>query len=424
MGIVIGSARIDENGKLAGGKAGDQTDKEVSTQEFYIHTKGWMVLRPKAKEMADILALAMDTACKNPHIGYDQNQRLNILKVGISTSIDTECDCSSLVRCCVIAASGKDPGNFTTLNELSVLKNTGLFETPFEYSKGMTLYAGDILVTKTKGHTAIVISSDSTRTEPLQYLKTDTSSKARQNEFLARIVPLCQKQASEHDYHLFPSVTIAQAALESGWGTANKMVAANALMGVKVGKSAIKFGKAWHGAAYKTGTTEYYDGKNATKITDYFRQYDKIEDSICDYMDMLLHCSRYRGAVDCRTPEDSIKGIVNGNYATDPNYLAKAISIINKYNLKRFDHKGVINDVCPYTIPEASNRNSLKRGSRGDTVKALQWALNVLINAGLYIDGNYGPATEAAVKEFQKRAGLAVDGIAGKNTWAKIRSML
>ena len=45
--VYIGSARIDERGKASGGQAGDQTGKEVSTQNWYLHSKGWVVLRPK-----------------------------------------------------------------------------------------------------------------------------------------------------------------------------------------------------------------------------------------------------------------------------------------------------------------------------------------------------------------------------------------
>lgn len=41
MSLIVGSARIDENGHVQGGKPGDQTGKEVSTQVYYVHTKGW-----------------------------------------------------------------------------------------------------------------------------------------------------------------------------------------------------------------------------------------------------------------------------------------------------------------------------------------------------------------------------------------------
>lgn len=165
MTITIGSARIDENGKLTGGKAGDQKQTsstndrkgEVSMQDFYVHKKGWVVLRPKSADTANKIAKAMKTACNNKNIGYDQGNRLGVIKYGTATTTKTECDCSSLVRQCVIEASGKSVANFNTENEASVLSATGLVS-KLPYSSGMKLYTGDILVTKTKGHTVIVVS--------------------------------------------------------------------------------------------------------------------------------------------------------------------------------------------------------------------------------------------------------------------------
>ena len=57
---------------------------------------------------------------------------------------------------------------------------------------------------------------------------------------------------------------------------------------------------------------------------------------------------------------------------------------------------------------------TLKKGSRGPEVKALQQKLNLMA------DGIYGPLTEEAVKEFQKSHGLTVDGIAGPKTLAAL----
>ena len=54
----------------------------------------------------------------------------------------------------------------------------------------------------------------------------------------------------------------------------------------------------------------------------------------------------------------------------------------------------------------------IKRGSRGEVVKAIQWRLG-----GLVVDGIYGPKTEARVKSFQAAWELAVDGIVGPVTW-------
>ena len=127
--IMIGSARINERGKLSGGVAGDQkqvssandTKGEVSMQPFYVHSKGWYILRPKDAVLAAKMAERMTAACNNKNIGYDQGNRLGVIIYGINTKTKTECDCSSLTRQVVKEASGKDPGNFTTANAVSLL---------------------------------------------------------------------------------------------------------------------------------------------------------------------------------------------------------------------------------------------------------------------------------------------------------------
>ena len=168
--IMIGSARIDERGKLSDGAAGDQkqtfrtndTKGEVSMQPFYVHSKGWYILRPKNAALAAKMAERMTAACNNKNIGYDQGNRLGVIIYSINTKTKTECDCSSLTRQVVKEASGKDPGNFTTTNATAVLGATGLFMSKIAYvSQAKTpIYNGDILVTKTKGHIVVVVSGN------------------------------------------------------------------------------------------------------------------------------------------------------------------------------------------------------------------------------------------------------------------------
>ena len=64
-----------------------------------------------------------------------------------------------------------------------------------------------------------------------------------------------------------------------------------------------------------------------------------------------------------------------------------------------------------------SGQPTISRGATGDAVKRLQRALRRTPDLGLALDGVFGPATDAAVKEFQQGAGLTVDGIVGSNTW-------
>lgn len=158
--IYIGHASIDEHGKIAGGSAGDQNKKEVCKRKYYLHSKGWYLLRPKSIEHAQAIAKAMLQACANNNIGYDQNNRLGVIKHGTDAKVKTECDCSSLVRQCVKEGTGKDPGDFTTSNEKSKLQATGLFEKPVAVTSSTVICDGDVLVTKTKGHTAIAVEGN------------------------------------------------------------------------------------------------------------------------------------------------------------------------------------------------------------------------------------------------------------------------
>ncbi len=68
---------------------------------------------------------------------------------------------------------------------------------------------------------------------------------------------------------------------------------------------------------------------------------------------------------------------------------------------------------------------TLRRGSTGTAVEQLQYWLNVLAQfypdlPGLTVDGSFGAATEAAVRAFQERFDLTVDGIVGEATWNEL----
>ena len=168
MSLVVGSARIDESGHISGGKPGDQTGNEVSTQAYYVHSKGWYCLRPKSITVANAIAEAMLQGCRNNNIGYCQGHRSNVIeqlrKVGklSKISVKTEADCSSLIRACCIQA-GFDPGNFNTSSEVSTLRATGQFMDKIAVTSKTELFNGDVLVTKTKGHTVVVVSGNNTR---------------------------------------------------------------------------------------------------------------------------------------------------------------------------------------------------------------------------------------------------------------------
>lgn len=75
-----------------------------------------------------------------------------------------------------------------------------------------------------------------------------------------------------------------------------------------------------------------------------------------------------------------------------------------------------------YNAPKPKGRPIVRRGSRGQDVRDLQARLNrdYSLYSKLTVDGIFGAGTEKVVREFQRRAGLKVDGIVGSQTWAKL----
>lgn len=172
MKAVIGSARISENGTI-NGKPGDSTKNEVGTQNWYLHPKGWVCIRPKNKEMASKIAECMLKLCNNDHFGYGQSDRDNCLplleKAGYDPSKVTQAcniDCSlSILVCCRYAgisiAYDNKANLFYTGNIAQRLKATGMFDVLADAvycTTDKNLKEGDILCTKTKGHVVAVVS--------------------------------------------------------------------------------------------------------------------------------------------------------------------------------------------------------------------------------------------------------------------------
>jgi hypothetical protein len=167
MAVRIGSARIDERGKITGGKAGSQIAKEISRQDWYLHSKGWVVLRAIDEEARELIAQNMEYACDSDFVGYDQSQNQTLYQavknLGFDISkLETMCetDCARLVRVCVRFA-GIECGDFYTGTLVKVLEATGKFKVykSAKYCESSDyLRRGDILVTRTKGHTVVVLS--------------------------------------------------------------------------------------------------------------------------------------------------------------------------------------------------------------------------------------------------------------------------
>ena len=81
--------------------------------------------------------------------------------------------------------------------------------------------------------------------------------------------------------------------------------------------------------------------------------------------------------------------------------------------------KWVSYENIPTPEPQPSGKPVLMKGSKGNDVKDLQNALNKF-GYSLVVDGDFGPKTDSAVRDFQKNHGLKVDGKVGPLTWAEL----
>lgn len=170
MAVRIGHASGDENGKARGGKAGDQTGKEVCIRNWY--SKGWNVLlRPRSAALAEKSAQACEEACANDNNGYDQGGRNTLNAEAKSVGYDLseiadpcESDCSSLMHVCAIAGGANlsyGSNGYTTRTMVKAFAASGDY-IKLTDSKYLTsdkyLQRGDILV-KEGSHTVMVLDN-------------------------------------------------------------------------------------------------------------------------------------------------------------------------------------------------------------------------------------------------------------------------
>lgn len=159
---------------------------------------------------------------------------------------------------------------------------------------------------------------------------------ADKQKFISEMVNAIRQQSSFGG--LFPSVMIAQGALESGWGESGLSKKYNNYFGVKA--SASKFSDAWDPAkdqSVNVRTSEYLNGGWNNNYQDNFRVYRSMADSLQDRNALITRAPRYAAALKAATPDEQIRAMWQAGYATDPGYVEKIISIINTNGLRQYD---------------------------------------------------------------------------------------
>ena len=125
------------------------------------------------------------------------------------------------------------------------------------------------------------------------------------------------------------SFTVAEAALESGWGESLLARQGMNLFGVKADP-------AWHGDVLTLNTREFLHGTWVV-VPARWRKYADWQACMDDHAAFLHQNRRYAPCFACTTGDAFAKAVAQAGYATDPDYAAKLVSIIDAYQLATLD---------------------------------------------------------------------------------------
>ena len=160
---------------------------------------------------------------------------------------------------------------------------------------------------------------------------------AQQEDFIKAIAPYCIKYAKQYGFKV-ASPAIAQACLESGYGTSSKAEHHN-YFGLKYRANRLTVN---NGTFIDRSSEQKLDG-SYVPITDQWFNFDTMEKGVEGYF-QFINIANYSKVKTANTPLQYLQEIKNAGYATSINYVANVNNVINKWNLSKYDKEmeGVI----------------------------------------------------------------------------------
>lgn len=151
------------------------------------------------------------------------------------------------------------------------------------------------------------------------------------SEFVEQIAKSVKKYAWAYGIAVHSPI-IAQAILESGWGTSSLASKYHNYFGMKCGSS-------WKGKSVNFATKEEYEVGTLTNIRDNFRVYDSMDAGVKGYFD-FINTKRYENLKGVKSPEEYVRRIKADGYATSSKYVDNIMRVIRDNKLTRFDGNG------------------------------------------------------------------------------------
>ena len=157
-----------------------------------------------------------------------------------------------------------------------------------------------------------------------------------------------------NEYGVLPSITVAQAILESGWGSSTLSTQAHNLFGIK---------GSYNGNYVTMRTREVINGQSVY-VNAAFRAYANNSESVEDHGNFLYSNSRYSNLLGDTSYTDVAQKLSQDGYATDPYYSSSLISLVKTYDLTQLDSIAIAN------TPVITNKSDYTQTNNGASTTA------------------------------------------------------
>lgn len=155
---------------------------------------------------------------------------------------------------------------------------------------------------------------------------------SKQTEFISKIAPIIKRYAKQYGFTCCSGV-IAQACLESAWGTSDKAAHHN-YFGLKYRNGRVSC----HSGYFKAGSKEEYSKGQLTNIVGSWYKFDSIEAGVQGYFQFITN-GPYPQALlkSADSPYSYLSLLKESGYATSSNYVESNMRVVDQYNLTQYD---------------------------------------------------------------------------------------
>lgn len=177
---------------------------------------------------------------------------------------------------------------------------------------------------------ALVDRQQATKPKEATTTMAQSTDSSKKQDFIDKVAPEAVKLKAT--YQVLPSITIAQAILESDWGQSQLTAKYNNLFGVKGDRTE---------NTKEMTTQEYLNGEWKT-VTARFRVYASYHDSLLEHAQLFhkgttWNANQYQHFLAAKNYQEAAKALETDGYATDPGYAEKLIELIQQYHLDDYD---------------------------------------------------------------------------------------